>query len=121
MKERLNKYFKRSEFSCKCGCGFNTVDIELLKILTEIREYFGKPVIIKSGCRCEKHNKKVNGSLKSKHMRAQATDVEVKGITSAVIYAYLKLKYPKIYGLGLHKRFIHFDVRKRKWRKIYRW
>ncbi|EAS4214514.1 serine/threonine protein kinase, partial [Salmonella enterica] len=25
----ISKYFKRSEFACKCGCGQDTVDAEL--------------------------------------------------------------------------------------------
>ena len=52
-KMKLNKYFHRSEFACKCGCGFDTVDTELLKVLTRLRVRFNKPVKITSACRCE--------------------------------------------------------------------
>ena len=47
--------FSRSEFACKCGCGFNSVDVALLDALEQVREKFG-PVSITSGNRCPKHN-----------------------------------------------------------------
>lgn len=119
MKNRLNKYFKRSEFSCRCGCGFNTVDVELLEVLTELREACNNPVIINCGCRCPKHNKKVGGATKSKHLRGIAADIRVKGLTSNTVYSYFNALYPKKYGLGLHATFLHIDIRKRKWREIY--
>jgi len=122
MKERLNKYFKRSEFACKCGCGFNAVDVELLEMVTDVREHFGSPVIINSGCRCSKYNKTkaVGGAPKSKHLRAIATDIKVVGVTPRRVYNYLCKKYPRSYGFGLHSTFVHADIRKRKWREIYK-
>lgn len=124
MKERLNKYFKRSEFACKCGCGFRSVDVELLNVLTEVREHFKEPVMINSGCRCEKHNKDIGGSSRSKHIFGCAADVRMypRGNGSRIakdIYVYLDRKYPDTYGLGLHKTFLHIDIRTTKWRKIY--
>ena len=57
MSEWDSKYFKRSEFACKCGCGFDTVDYELVKVLEYIREHFDRPLQINSGCRCATHNR----------------------------------------------------------------
>ncbi|BEB16509.1 hypothetical protein VEE45_23520 [Escherichia coli] len=46
----LSKHFSRKEFKCKCGkCDYDTIDAELLVILEDVREHFGKPVIINSG------------------------------------------------------------------------
>jgi len=53
---KLSKHFYRDEFACQCGCGFDTVDHELVKILEDVRKTFNAPVHISSGCRCEKHN-----------------------------------------------------------------
>jgi len=29
-------YFKRGEFVCSCGCGFDTVDVDLLPVLIDL-------------------------------------------------------------------------------------
>lgn len=39
------KHLSRSECGCKCGCGFNAVDVQLLNVLEDIRTHFSKPVI----------------------------------------------------------------------------
>ncbi len=72
------EYFKRSEFACKCGCGFDTVDAELLAILVNLRRHYGQPITIHSGCRCQKHNKAVGGVINSQHLIGRAADVTVK-------------------------------------------
>jgi hypothetical protein len=33
----ISENFARSEFRCKCGCGLDTVDTELLRLLENIR------------------------------------------------------------------------------------
>lgn len=55
------KHFKRSEFACPC-CGIDRVDIRLVKILDDIRDYYNKPLHISSGVRCVKHNNELDGS-----------------------------------------------------------
>lgn len=74
------KHFKRSEFTCKCGCGFNHIDVRLVKILDMIREHFGKPIIITSGVRCVNYNRKVGGVSQSYHVKNKASDFYVQGI-----------------------------------------
>lgn len=75
------KHFKQSEFSCKCGCGMNNIDLKLVKILDEIRECFGKAVVISSGCRCKNHNAKVGGVQGSRHVQGKAADIIVKNVS----------------------------------------
>ena len=128
---KLNEYFDRSEFRCKgkhCGddggnCGFATVDTELLKVLTDVREHFGKPVKINSGCRCFKHNEEVQkahnpnyvpGSSRSKHMQGIASDIVVTGVSPDEVADYLESKYPDKYGIGRYNTFTHIDVRSNK-------
>ena len=74
------KYFKRNEFTCKCGCGFNHIDISLVKMLDKIREHYGKPIVITSGVRCVTHNRKVGGTSQSYHVKNKAADFYVKGV-----------------------------------------
>lgn len=107
----LNKYFKRKEFACKCGCGTSTVDAELLTVITDVREHFGKPVVITSGHRCAKHNANVGGAKASVHMTGKAADIKVSGVSVYDVAIYLSKKYPDQYGIGLYSSFIHIDVR----------
>lgn len=113
----MNRYFKREEFACKCGCGFAVVDYELLEVLTSVREHFGNAVIINSSARCEAHNKAVGGADGSKHKLGIAADIFVKGFTAENVYSYLDSKYPKKYGIGKYRTFTHIDVRagKARW------
>jgi uncharacterized protein YcbK (DUF882 family) len=106
-----SKYFKRTEFECSCGCQFYAVDAELLRVLEDVREHFGKPVRITSGCRCEEHNKRIGGAPKSKHMQGIAVDIQVKDVDAHDVYKYLDDKYPNNYGLGDANSFTHVDVR----------
>lgn len=114
----LNKYFKRREFACKCGCGTSTVDAELLTVVTDVREHFGSPVVITSGHRCESHNRKVGGASKSVHMTGKAADIKVSGVDPSQVAFYLEQKYQEKYGIGRYNSFTHIDVRdvKSRWR-----
>ena len=53
-------YFKDYEFACRC-CGGLKIEQELVKALDQLRGDFGKPIIITSGYRCERHNANVGG------------------------------------------------------------
>lgn len=69
------QHFKPEEFTCKCGCGYNPINLHFVTILEQIRAHFGgKPLIITSGCRCSTHNKKVGGVQGSKHVLGNAVD-----------------------------------------------
>lgn len=81
------KYFKPYEFTCKCGCGLNNINLKLVKILDEIRDYFGQPIMINSGCRCTKHNKEVGGVVNSRHISGKAADIYVKGVDKSKVLA----------------------------------
>lgn len=109
-----SKYFKPKEFACKCGCRLSEVSDLLVQELDELREHFGVPVYITSGRRCDAHNTRVGGAPKSQHKDGTAADVQVQGVSPAEVYRYLNQKYPKKYGIGLYKTFVHLDVRPQK-------
>ncbi len=115
----ISEHFKRDEFICDCGCGQDTVDVELITVLEDIRNHFGVPVAItkRGGNRCTALNFKAGGSNKSQHILSKASDVKVRGITPLQVYVYLETKYPNKYGLGLYPTFVHVDVRplKARW------
>lgn len=112
--ELVSDRFKRKEFACKCGCGQDTVDATLLLLLEGIRSYFGQPVVIVSGNRCEAHNKAVGGSDKSLHLQGRAADFYVDGVSLDSVY---KLCKDIVHdgGLGYYPRkekgWIHIDTR----------
>ena len=85
------EHFTKTEFACKDGCGFNNIDINLVKLLEQIREHFGgKPLIISSGCRCAKHNKKVGGVQGSRHVQGKASDIYIQGVSTQDLLNYCK-------------------------------
>lgn len=61
------KYFKNSEFACKCGCGYKIVSKQLVFNLDALRHHLETSMSITSGCRCKTHNKKQSGKVGSRH------------------------------------------------------
>ena len=102
-------YFKRKEFACKCNCGFDTVDFELLSLCNAVRDFEGQPVNISSGCRCELHNTAIGGAPKSQHLFGRAADLLVDN--PLITYEWLCRQYPDRYGFGLYDTFVHVDTR----------
>ena len=83
------KYFKMSEFECRCGCEMDSTDspqvrenIEALveAVLDPVRERFGKPIFVNSGYRCPRHNAAVGGVPNSQHMRGEAADIRPREV-----------------------------------------
>lgn len=84
------KHFKKSEFTCKCGCGLNNIQLGVVKIADEVREHFGSPAIVTSGTRCEKHNKEVGGVSNSRHLKGKAIDMYVQNVSWYDLLEYLR-------------------------------
>ena len=116
---RISKDFWRHEFACPCGCGFDTVDCELLDLLQGGRDYFGDMMIIESGCRCPAYNAlpHVGGWPRSRHMVGKAADIRVKGFTPDQVADYLESLLQDWGGLGRYDTHTHVDVdeKKRRW------
>lgn len=121
----LTKNISRYEIACRCGCGFNTIDYEVVQIVQETADYFAQKrgikksiVDITSGARCKKHNKKEGGKLKSLHLLARAIDFRIRGVPPKKVTAYLRNKYPNRLGIGRYKNFTHIDTKSghaRRW------
>jgi uncharacterized protein YcbK (DUF882 family) len=110
----VSKHFHRSEFACKCGCGFAAADIELVGVLEDVRERFKLPVAITSGCRCQERNAKVGGAKDSQHTKGLAADIEVAHVEPKVVADYLEETYPDKYGIGRYAGWTHIDVREKR-------
>jgi len=105
------KNFKRAEFACHCGCGFDTVDFELAEVLDDVREHFGRKITVVSGARCRKRNKLVGGADGSQHLEGKAADIKTKGVSPHTVYEYLVEKYRGRYGIGVYPTWVHVDTR----------
>lgn len=114
----LSANFSKSEFSCHCGCGADSVSSELVNCLQLLRDDLNEPIHVLSGVRCEFHNHKVGGTRHSQHILGNAADIYINGITPAKLYQYLDGNDDKfgIGGLGLYieQGFVHVDVRKER-------
>ena len=108
---KISAHFSRSEFACKCGCGFDTADTELLEVLEQVRQYFMTPVTITSGCRCHRHNSAVGGSQNSQHLYGRAADIKVKDHDPQEVYNFIDKLYGDKVSLGLYSRWVHIDTR----------
>ena len=111
MREPLTEHFYRDEFACRCGCGFDTVDTELVKFLQASRDHFGKPHTIISGCRCPEYNsrKEVGGKENSQHLYGRAADYVVEGVSPDLVQDFAE-KYG-MSGIGFYTTFTHVDSR----------
>jgi uncharacterized protein YcbK (DUF882 family) len=111
MSDVFGSNFKRNEFACNDSCGFDTVDAELLDILKDVREHFGKAVKITGPNRCPLHNQREGGASNSQHIYGRAADFKVADTAPEEVYAYLDSQFPDKYGIGIYSNRVHFDTR----------
>lgn len=117
--DKIAKNFQYKEFDChgQGCCSTTIIDEKLVEYVQKIRDHFGKPVNITSPYRCEVHNRRVGGATKSYHMRGQAADIVVQGVSSREVAKYAESI--GILGIGLYETskdgyFTHIDTRTTK-------
>lgn len=113
------RYFKKSEFACKCGkyCdGYpEEIDMNMVKIADEIRARIGKPISINSGLRCKTHNANVGGVSNSQHLYGNAADLGCPiGCTPAQMASIADEIMGDTGGIGTYSWGIHIDTRSTK-------
>ncbi len=110
------RYFKRSEFACKCGrCGGFPAEPQeaMVRIADKIRGHFGAPAHVVSGLRCPAHNRAVGGKANSQHMYGEACDLRVDGVSWSELLAYTKSLPGVRYAYHIEgSNNIHFDIPK---------
>jgi len=121
----LSDNFSRIEFTCRCGCGMDTVDAQLITILQQCSDDFAKKyntnvrITITGPNRCDKHNKIIGGSVLSQHLLCKAADIKLSmkveeewdTIRMQELYDYFDHKYPNTLGIGIYSSWVHVDVR----------
>ena len=119
----FTRNLSREEFACKCGCGYDTADFELVNVLQSLVYFYEaqihKPcaIHINSGSRCESHNKSVGGSDDSQHLVGKAADFYIFArdgsgrIPDDDIADRLEFLFPNSHGIGRYNGRTHFDTR----------
>lgn len=116
--KKLSENFTVAEFACKDGSDKILIDDGLVKILQEIRDHFGKPIIITSAYRNDAYNRKIGGVSNSQHVKGTAADICISTIEPAEIAKYAEYLMPGKGGIGQYSSFVHVDVRSNRSRWI---
>lgn len=88
----------------------NMLDL-IFYCLQPIRNLIKKPMIIPSGFRCKKVNELVGGKANSQHLKGQAVDFQIKGMTPREIIEIIKksnIEFDQLineYNLWVHVSF----------------
>lgn len=106
------KYFKESEFTCKCGCGETVVSYDLLEMLDEARDFAKTPFVINSGYRCKNHPESIKNP-KSSHIKGLAVDIKCTDSKKRAIIIDA-LGYVGFKRFGIADTFIHTDIDNKK-------
>lgn len=113
---KLSANFTAKEFDCPCGCDATLIDTDLVDILQEERDHFGKAVIISrgGGYRCPAYNAAGGGATGSYHTKGMAADHSIDGVAPAEQAKWLESRGVK--GIGLYESdddgwFVHGDTR----------
>ncbi len=95
----------------------NCFPAKLVGTLRAVERRFGKKIVVTSGYRSPKHNRRVNGARRSQHMGCKAADIIVPDVDRFAVAAYVR-SLPGRGGVGTycHTAAIHVDVGpKRDW------
>jgi len=103
----MTHYFSMDEIRCPCGCEGLVVDAAFLEIMNAIRAEFGKPMIVNSWYRCEKHDEEIGG--KGRHVTGKAGDFRCHHSLTRWQLITLALAHG-INRIGIGATFLHFDV-----------
>ena len=127
----LTRNFSRSEFACKCGCGFDEIKPELVKQLQRFRDLLWirtgieVPVTVTCGCRCDLHNEAIGGAKNSYHTIGAAVDItfgsditfwqksHIPLIGARMAFLSNHLGVMTVNGIGAYpdRNFLHLDIR----------
>lgn len=102
---KLGKYFSLTEMTQSQAALRRGIDntpnssqIENLKSLVEnvldpLREHYGRPVMVNSGFRSGKLNRAIGGSKNSQHMKGEAADIEIPGVSNLELAKFIAANF----------------------------
>lgn len=110
----MSRYFKPEEFRCKDGSSHpeyeGGVHPGLLLVLDDIREKFGKPILVNSGYRSPEHNRRVGGAPRSYHVRGMAADIRPQNLQDLKQLYEIANRLNPNGGIGKYPSFVHVDI-----------
>ena len=110
---RLSEHFTVAEMRCNCQtCRTSDapfpVHWRLVELLEYIRTEIARPLHVRSGYRCEAHNRAVGGVEDSFHLRGMAADVHAFGCDARHLADLARRGGAG--GIGIYSGWIHADV-----------
>ena len=109
MPNDISKYFSRHEFACKCGCGYDDINMGLVAKIDNIRSLYRSPISISSGCRCINYNTQIGGEDNSAHIRGMAVDIICNSSRERFMFLYLAILHD-FKRIGTGSNFVHLDL-----------
>ena len=84
--------------------------------LHKVSNHFGKPIVVHCWVRPPLYNKQIGGASNSAHLRGNATDFHMEGISAEAVRKELKA-HPGLYpGAGEnHVSWVHIDLEHHAW------
>ena len=104
------KYFKIEEFNCDGVICYDKMDVDLLRMLDQAREYANTPFKLTSTWRSvEKNNSLKNSSKNSSHLKGRAVDIACTNSRSRalIIGGLVEAGFTRI---GIGNTFLHCDL-----------
>ena len=129
-KASKRRYYGARRTIVRRGANIGCIPGRLRGLMAKIRAHYGRPLIISSGYRSRRHNRRVGGARRSLHMGCKAIDFRIAGVSKYKLARYVK-RLTGRGGVGTYcgKNIIHLDVgprrtwhwgcRKRRSRKYY--
>lgn len=99
------------DFRCKCGCGANEADAELLMRIGDAENIIGRALEITDGYRCPVGNRLAGGHRTTPHLDGHAAHIRAAQSHHryAVLRAVIQAGFRRI---GIGADFIHVDIRR---------
>jgi len=95
--------------------GSRGLNPRLRHLLAVVSRHYGRSLVITSGCRSARHNRRVGGARRSMHLHCKAADFKVPGVSKASLRRYVAT-LPGRGGVGTYcgRNIVHLDVGPRR-------
>lgn len=84
---------------------------QLVRMLKSVERHYGRPVVVTSGFRSPRHNRRIGGASGSRHTSCEAADIQIDGVSKWQLAKYLR-SMPGRGGVGTycHTESVHIDI-----------